>query len=73
MSFNYKDLTYIRAALQHYESSLTKVTPDECDEDEFSETQDDIMYISRLIAMTQLEIDKWENKKPNLSIVKDDD
>lgn len=70
MAFNYKDLTYIRAALQAYEAKLVDVSEDDCDEIEFSEIQDDIMYLSRLLALTEREIQAWENKGPSLNPVK---
>jgi len=71
MSFNYKDLTYIRAALQSYESELSNIKEDECDEEEFSEPQEDIMYLSRLIALTDRQIEDWESKGPSLNPVRD--
>lgn len=75
MAYNYKDLTYIRAALQNYEASLCSVKESEFEEDEFSEMQDDMMYVSRLIALTEREITAWESKGPNVKGVpsKDDD
>jgi len=73
MSFNYKDLTYIRAALQNYEGSLCNVTEDESSDDEFSEIQDDIMYLSRLIALTEREIEGWESKSPTITGVRNSD
>lgn len=71
MSFNYKDLTYIRAALQHYEGSLRDAKPEECAEDEYSEIQDDVLYASRLIALTNKMIEEWESKGPSLNPVRD--
>jgi hypothetical protein len=71
MSFNYKDLTYIRAALQSYEAELSNIKEDECGEEEFSEAQDDIMYLSRLIALTNRQIEDWESKGPSLNPVRD--
>ena len=70
MSYNYKDLTYIRAALQAYEGTLMNVSENDCDEDEFSEIQEDIQYLSRLLALTEREIEAWENKGPSLNPVK---
>jgi hypothetical protein len=70
MSFNYKDLTYIRAALQVYENQLINVSQDDCDEDGFSEIQDDIQYVSRLLALTENEIKRLENFGPSLNPVK---
>lgn len=67
MPFNYKDLTYIRAALQNYEAALMATEEDECSDDEFSEIQDDIMYIGRLIALTEKEIEAWESSGPSLN------
>ena len=71
MAFNYKDLTYIRAALQNYEASLIEVKEEDCSEDEFSEIQDDIMYTGRLIALTAKEIEEWESRGPSLNPVRD--
>ena len=70
MPFNYKDLTYIRAALQSYEASLMQTTEEECSEEEFSEIQDDIQYVGRLLALTAREIEDWENRGPSLNPVK---
>lgn len=71
MPFNYKDLTYIRAALQSYEANLSEIKEQDCSEDEFSEIQDDVMYIGRLIALTNHEIKEWESKGPSLNPVRD--
>ena len=71
MTFNYKDLTYIRAALQNYEGELCKVKESECEEDKFSEIQDDIMYLSRLIALTNREIDDFESAGPSIHPIRD--
>lgn len=73
MSYNYKDLTYIRAALESYEVSLSEVKEEECEEDEFSEIQDDILYVSRLVALTNNEIKEWEEKGPSLNPVREPD
>jgi hypothetical protein len=73
MSFSYKDLTYIRAAIQSYEGSLSSVSEDECDDDEFSEIQDDRLYLDRLLALVSLQIDELENSKPSLSPIRDKD
>ena len=70
MSFSYKDLTYIRAALQAYEGQLMNIEESDCEEDEFSEIQDDIQYISRLIALTKHEISIMENQGPSLNPVR---
>lgn len=70
MSFNYKDLTYIRAALQAYEGQLLNVNESDCEEDEFSEIQDDIQYLSRLLALTNKEIQQLENQGPSLNPVR---
>lgn len=68
MPFNYKDLTYIRAALQVYEGRLMGVNEEDCQEEgNFSELQDDIQYISRLLALTKNEIEARENKYPGLN------
>lgn len=69
MPFTYKDLTYIRAALQIYEGQLMNVNEDDCDEEEFSEIQDDIQYISRLLALTKNEIKILESQGPSLNPV----
>lgn len=71
MPFNYKDLTYIRAALQSYEGALCNLKEEECDEETFSEAQEDIMYISRLIALTEHQIKEWESGGPGLNPVQD--
>jgi hypothetical protein len=71
MSFNYKDLTYIRVALESYEASLLAIEEDECDGDEFSDIQDDILYVSRLLALTNNDIKEWEESGPGLNPVKD--
>lgn len=70
MPFNYKDLTYIRVALQGYETQLVEVDPGDYTEDEYAEVQDDIQYVSRLIALTNREIEDWESKDPSLNLVK---
>ncbi|PUA26770.1 MAG: hypothetical protein B0W54_23855 [Cellvibrio sp. 79] len=70
MPFTYKDLTYIRAALQAYEGQLMNVHESDCEDDEFSEIQDDIQYISRLLALTKNEIKELENQGPSLNPVK---
>ena len=73
MPYNYKDLTYIRAALQSYEAELRGVSEDECSDEDFAEIQNDIMYLSRLIALTHKEIDEWESKGPSINPVRDPD
>ncbi len=70
MAFNYKDLTYIRASIQAYEGILSQVTEEECDNDEFSEVQDDILYLGRLLALVSKEIDEAESSGPSLNSVK---
>ncbi|OZG71126.1 hypothetical protein BTA51_22370 [Hahella sp. CCB-MM4] len=70
MAFSYKDLTYIRAALQNYEVSLSEVSEDECEEDEFSEIQDDIQYIERLLGLIEHKIKEYDSSGPSLSSVK---
>ncbi|GAA6166354.1 hypothetical protein [Sessilibacter corallicola] len=70
MAFNYKDLTYIRASIQAYEGILSQVTEEECDDDEFSEVQDDILYLGRLLALVSKEIDEAESSGPSLNSVK---
>jgi len=73
MAFSYKDLTYIRAALQHYEASLENTSEDECDGDEFSELQDDIQYIERLLGLVNIKIQNYETSGPSLKAVKKPD
>lgn len=70
MPFNYKDLTYIRAALQAYEGHLMNLNEDDCEEDEFSEIQDDIQYIGRLLALTKNEIKELESQGSSLNPVR---
>jgi hypothetical protein len=65
MTFNYKDLTYIRASIQAYEATLVQVTEDECSEDEFSEIQDDILYLGRLLVLVNREIKEVELSGPS--------
>ncbi|MBB3059572.1 hypothetical protein [Microbulbifer rhizosphaerae] len=73
MPFSYKDLTYIRAAIQAYGAALSEVSEDECnDEDEFSEIQDDRQYLDRLLALVSNEIEKLEGSKPSLNPIKND-
>jgi len=70
MSFSYKDLTYIRAAIQAYEGILSEVEEDECsDGDEFSEIQDDRLYLERLLALVNHEISSFESEKPKLKSI----
>ena len=69
MSFTYKDLTYIRAALQVYESKLGKIEYEDCDDNEFSEIQNDIQYLQRVMAVTEDEIKKIEGSGPSLNPV----
>lgn len=74
MSFSYKDLTYIRAAIQAYEGMLSRVEEDDCsDDDEFSGIQDDRLYLGRLLALVNEEISDAENSGPSLTPVKDRD
>ncbi|TLM74783.1 hypothetical protein ACONUD_11940 [Microbulbifer harenosus] len=74
MAFSYKDLTYIRAAIQAYEGVLSQVEEDECsDDDEFSEIQDDRLYLNRLLALVNEEISNFESKKPNLTPIQGKD
>lgn len=40
MSYNYKDLNYIREALAHYEKHLCDTDINACDDDEAEELQD---------------------------------
>jgi hypothetical protein len=70
MVLSYKDLTYIRASIQAYEGMLDQVTEDECDEVEFSETQDDILYLGRLLALVSKEIEETESQGPSLNPVR---
>lgn len=69
MPYTYKDLTYIRTALQVYEAKLVKVEYDECEDDEFSEIQDDIQYLQRLLAVTDEEIKTLEDSGPSINPV----
>jgi len=71
MSYNYKDLNYIREALAHYEKHLCDTDIGQCDDDEAEELQDDILYMGRLRALTDRLIDEWENKGPTITLVKD--
>lgn len=73
MPFNYKDLTYIRASIQAYEGILNQTTEDECEEEEFSEIQDDIMYLGRLLALVNREIEEAESSGPSLNPVRSKD
>ena len=43
----------------------------ECSEEEFSESQDDLMYIGHILAIVKHELEGWESKAPTLSLVKD--
>ena len=70
MTFSYKDLTYIRAALQSYEGTLCQIDEDECGEEEFSEIQSDIMYLGRLLALVKREIETAESSGPSLNPVR---
>ena len=71
MAFSYKDLTYIRASIQAYEGILSEVNEDECsDDDEFSEIQDDRLYLNRLLALVNQEISDIEGAKPKLTPIK---
>ncbi|WP_444957504.1 hypothetical protein [Microbulbifer sp. ZKSA002] len=69
MSYNYKDLNYIREALACYEEKLCDVNINECDGEEAEELQEDILYMERLRALTERMIDEWENKGPTLTSV----
>jgi len=69
VSYNYKDLNYIREALDVYEKHLCAIDINECDDDEAEELQDDILYAGRLKALTKRLIEEWEGKGPKLSIV----
>ncbi|WP_353302788.1 hypothetical protein [Sessilibacter corallicola] len=69
MPYTYKDLTYIRTALQVYEAKLVTVEYDDCEDNEFSEIQDDIQYLQRLLALTDKEIKTLENSGPSLNPV----
>lgn len=71
MPYTYKDLTYIRAALESYEASLLAIKEEEFEDDEFSEIQDDILYLSRLLALTNSNIKDWEESGPSLNSLKD--
>lgn len=69
MPYTYKDLTFIRAALQVYETKLLNVNFEDCEEDEYSEIQDDIQYLQRLLAVTEEEIKALEGGGPSLNPV----
>lgn len=71
MSYNYKDLNYIREALDFYEKHLCEIDIDECDDDEAEELQEDILYMGHLKGLTKHLIEEWENKGPSLTIVDD--
>ncbi|WP_299589264.1 hypothetical protein [uncultured Microbulbifer sp.] len=73
MPFNYKDLTYIRASIQAYEGILNQTTEEECEEEKFSEIQDDIMYLGRLLALVNQEIEEAESSGPSLNPVRSKD
>ncbi|HVK99311.1 MAG TPA: hypothetical protein VM553_05830 [Dongiaceae bacterium] len=70
MPFSYKDLTYIRAAIQAYEANLIAVKETDCEETEFSEIQDDILYLNRLLALVNQEIQDFEDSGPSLGPVR---
>ncbi|UZE98093.1 hypothetical protein [Alkalimarinus alittae] len=60
--------------IQSYEGSLSSVSENECtDEDEFSEIQDDRLYLNRLLSLVNLQIDELENSMPSLNPVRDKD
>lgn len=69
MSYNYKDLNYIREALAHYEKHLSSIDINECDDDEAEELQDDILYMARLQALTDRLMEEWEKKPPTITLV----
>ncbi|WP_444959092.1 hypothetical protein [Microbulbifer sp. ZKSA002] len=69
MPFSYKDLTYIRASIQAYEGILNQTTEGECEEEGFSEIQDDIIYLGRLLALVNREIEEAESSGPSLNKV----
>lgn len=71
MSYNYKDLNYIREALAYYEKNLCDTDIEECNDDEAEELQDDILYVGRLRALTDRLIEEWENKGPKITLVED--
>lgn len=60
MSYSYKDLTYIRVALQVYEGKLAELDEGDCSEDEFSAVQEDIQYAARLLALTEKLVNEAE-------------
>lgn len=60
--FNYKDLIYIRAVLQYYESALIEANSSECCADTFFDAREDIRYMSRLISRTNHAIQGLEFK-----------
>ncbi len=71
MSYNYKDLNYIREALAYYEKNLCDTDIEECNDDEAEELQDDILYVGRLRALTDHLIEEWENKGPKITLLED--
>ena len=74
MSFSSKDLTYIRVAIKTYVSSLVSISEGDCrSENEFSEIQDDILYLGRLLALVNSEILNIEKSGPSLGPVRSDD
>ena len=73
MAFNYKDLTYIRVALQRYQGTLCNLPEEEREKDELCEIDNDIMYLSRLIALTNREIEEWESKPFKITSVRSHD
>lgn len=71
MSFNYKDLTYIRAALQSYSAELEASLNDNVEsDDDMSDIENDILYLGRLIALTNYNISEIEGSAPSLNVVK---
>ena len=70
VAFNYKDLTYLRASVQAYDAQLSEVTEKECDsEGEFFEIQDDRLYLGRLLALVNREIEDIESSDPSLASI----
>lgn len=71
MDLQYKDLSYIKSALQAHQGTLKAIDVDDesYGDDEFAEIQDDIMYIERLIAMFNREIKSMEDQAPKMGIV----
>lgn len=71
-AFNFKDLSYLRVALDHYVTHLAAIEEgaEGVSEDDFADMQDDIEYLQRLrrILDGQLAAIKNGGAKPESSI-----